>query len=188
MSEEKACNIRPGISYYITDGSSKIDQMYKPIKECIQNVTRNDTTLLRNVPIYLGATAGMRIVDLENQSASTVLMNRLTSDLQKDGRWAKRISVLNETEEGLYSWIATNILSGRFVENAKPGSSRMLTFGILDMGGGSEQVAHQTIINQTITTDHQQIKEIATVKLFGLRYTVSTFSNLCFGSEQILNR
>jgi Golgi nucleoside diphosphatase len=54
------------------------------------------------------------------------------------------VKILTGQEEGAFSWITTNILAGTF--NASSGVQiQETTFGSLDMGGASMQIAYECV-------------------------------------------
>ena len=85
------------------------------------------------VPIYLGATAGMRIID---PAVQTDIMSRIRSLLSNSGflfhdGWAR---IISGEEEAIYDWLAGNYLKNK---------DDFLThqYGALDLGGASTQIS-----------------------------------------------
>ena len=106
-----------------------------------------DTTLAR---IYLGATAGMRLVKIMSEENSTRVMRSIEMTFE-DSPFdynSGDVKILTGQEEGAFSWITTNILAGTF---DSPGGSnqREDTFGSLDMGGASMQIAYECASGNT---------------------------------------
>ncbi|KAF2488143.1 nucleoside phosphatase family-domain-containing protein [Neohortaea acidophila] len=95
-------------------------------------------------PIFLLATAGMRL--LPDEQSAAVLKN-VCSWLKGNSRFALpdcalHIQVIPGETEGLYGWIAANYLLGGFdkPEDHAHGKGHH-TYGFLDMGGASAQIA-----------------------------------------------
>ncbi|KAF2813179.1 uncharacterized protein BDZ99DRAFT_411723 [Mytilinidion resinicola] len=97
-----------------------------------------------NTPIFLLATAGMRILPPLKQKA---LLEQVCTYARKTTEFLLpdcdlHIKVIPGETEGLYGWIAANYLLGGF---DKPGEhdhgNGHHTYGFLDMGGASAQIA-----------------------------------------------
>ena len=84
------------------------------------------------VPVFLGATAGMRMLD---PSLATTLIANARTNIKTWGFTTKDewINILSGEQEGVYGWVALNYLLGNFNEGATE------TVGALDMGGASAQ-------------------------------------------------
>ncbi|KAI9368459.1 nucleoside phosphatase family-domain-containing protein [Aspergillus egyptiacus] len=99
---------------------------------------------IRETPIFLLATAGMRLVDEVKQK---LLLDQVCAFARQNYDFALpdcnvHIQVIPGVTEGLYGWIAANYLLGSF---DSPGShdhgKGHHTYGFLDMGGASAQIA-----------------------------------------------
>jgi apyrase len=92
---------------------------------------------LDTVPIFLGATAGMRILDPATEAS---IMKEVRSLLRTSGfvfrdEWARTIS---GEEEGAYGWLVANYL----MNGARlPGIQSDTTYGAIDLGGASAQIS-----------------------------------------------
>lgn len=97
-----------------------------------------------NTPIFLLATAGMRLLPAHQQTA--VLDNvcsyfKQNSDFQLPD-CGLHVQIIPGETEGLYGWIAANYLLGGFDEPEKHDHGKgHHTYGFLDMGGASAQIA-----------------------------------------------
>lgn len=93
----------------------------------------------KSTPIYLMATAGLRYLTEKEaevflEKTRAVMANTsINPFLYK----ASSITILSGEEEGVYSWIAANYLNG-FFDKYRPENE---SIGILEMGGGSTQIA-----------------------------------------------
>ena len=120
------------------------------------------------VPIYLGATAGMRIVD---SAFEADVMSHVRSLLRSSGfhfvdDFARTIS---GEEEGVYDWLVANYLkNGNFPTPAT-------AYGALDLGGASTQISFPT---STVTDD------LIPLRIDNVEYPLYTQSFLYFGTDQ----
>ncbi|PKI84453.1 Ynd1p [Malassezia vespertilionis] len=117
-------------------------------------------------PIYIFATAGMRLLP---PAARKSILQDTCSYLQKlpffvqqgnkgaeedtDSACGGQVRVISGEEEGLFGWIAINYLMDGF----KDPSVGNATFGFLDMGGASTQIAFEP--SQTIASPHAMDEE-----------------------------
>ncbi len=122
---------------------------------------------LSTIPIFLGATAGMRELDLNTREAILTsirqyLADPATSPFQFQSEWAR---VISGEEEGVFGWLTVNYAAGKFGTappppslssasngkrklelNAKGGGGGGAAtdptsyYGALDMGGASTQI------------------------------------------------
>lgn len=110
---------------------------------------------VRDTPIFLLATAGMRLLpNLERQ----LLLNQICSYARANSDFLLpdcdvHIQVIPGVTEGLYGWIATNYLLGSFdAPQSHDHGKGHHTYGFLDMGGASAQIAFAP--NATETEKH----------------------------------
>ncbi|KAJ5159871.1 uncharacterized protein N7482_006875 [Penicillium canariense] len=109
----------------------------------------------RDTPIFLLATAGMRLLgNLERQ----FLLDQICSYARANSDFllpdcGVHIQVIPGVTEGLYGWIATNYLMETFDAPEKHDHGKgHHTYGFLDMGGASAQIAFAP--NATETEKH----------------------------------
>ncbi|KAL4949221.1 nucleoside phosphatase family-domain-containing protein [Aspergillus filifer] len=99
---------------------------------------------IKETPIFLLATAGMRLVEDVKQK---LLLDQVCSYARANYDFALpdcnvHIQVIPGVTEGLYGWVATNYLLGSFdaPDDHDHGKDHH-TYGFLDMGGASAQIA-----------------------------------------------
>ncbi|KAL3863359.1 hypothetical protein ACJMK2_005117 [Sinanodonta woodiana] len=109
--------------------------------------------------LYILATAGMRMLDEMVQKA---ILDDLQTDIPKEFDFViseNNFEVISGKQEGIYAWIAVNYLLQKFGHGEEdhplvaveiPGDDskknphiRRRTVGIIDMGGGSMQIAYE---------------------------------------------
>ena len=82
-----------------------------------------------NIPLYILATAGMRVQD---QATADGVYNKLRAIGEANGFSLKAAMTIAGRYEGLYAWIATNYENGTLTNSPK---------GIIEVGGVSAQLA-----------------------------------------------
>ncbi|ORY85704.1 nucleoside phosphatase GDA1/CD39 [Protomyces lactucae-debilis] len=136
--EEWMLKIKPGISSFADDaghvGDKHLKKLYKHALKLIP------PSQVKETPVYLLATAGMRLVSPEKQRK---VMEAACKYTQKHFDFlvpecASHFQVITGEMEGLYGWVAVNYLLGGFDAHA---DNRRHTYGFLDMGGASAQIA-----------------------------------------------
>jgi Golgi nucleoside diphosphatase len=153
-------------------------------------------------PIFLMATAGMRLLPKEDQedilgSACSYIKKNSSFKLDNCG---KQIKIISGELEGLYGWTAVNYLMGGF--DASIGASldeqpkavdgvleQHHTFGFLDMGGASTQIAFEPEHHQK--EEHMDdLEKITLHTLDGRRveYDVFVTTFLGYGSNEARRR
>ncbi|XP_045078975.1 ectonucleoside triphosphate diphosphohydrolase 8-like isoform X1 [Coregonus clupeaformis] len=185
VSQMLVCDVDGnGISSYAQDPPAAGLSLRKCLDSALAFVPANQQ---RATPVYLGATAGMRLLQLQNQTQSDQVLEQVTKVIQGypfDFRGAR---ILSGMEEGAYGWITTNYLQEGFIKQhgfeggwVHPNGRK--TWGALDMGGSSTQIAF---------TPSQPVRDPASTlgsKLYGYQYEVYTHSYLCYGKEQTMRQ
>lgn len=97
--------------------------------------------LRQRTPLFVWATAGMRLLSDEDQAALFDTLYAVTRNhtafavARADG-----FRTLSGRDEGIYGWLAANSLAGADLTAVTPYGSMPPTLGALDLGGGSAQV------------------------------------------------
>jgi hypothetical protein len=118
-----------------------------------------------NVPIYLGATAGMRIIE---PNIGNVVLSRVRTLLREsnfmfdDDDWAR---IISGEEEGAYDWLVANYLANdgcipRY--DARDYDDMRSLRGALDLGGASVQVSYLASSSSSSTSASTTKKTKAT--------------------------
>jgi len=146
----------------------------------------------KDTPIFLLATAGMRLLPKSQQEA---LLANTCSYLQNHSRFQLpdcdiHVRVIPGETEGLYGWIAANYLLGGFDKPEKHDHGKgHSTYGFLDMGGASAQIAFAP--NTTEAQKHaDDLKLLRLRKVNGqpMEYGVFVTTWLGFGANEARRR
>lgn len=179
-----------GISSF-ADRPDAVGPYLRPLMEFAASVipsSQHSTT-----PVYLLATAGMRLLPPVQQReilASTCTYLKQSYSF-KVGNCAENIKIITGEEEGLYGWIAVNYLMDGFDkhQHALKGEAHSSTYGFLDMGGASTQIAFEPSEAERIKHG-DNLLEVKMKLLSGKEVThpvfVTTF--LGFGTNQARSR
>ncbi|XP_071946778.1 ectonucleoside triphosphate diphosphohydrolase 3-like isoform X2 [Antedon mediterranea] len=140
---------------------------------------------------FLGATAGMRIVDERNPSISNAIFTSVRKYLHNskfDFRNDNDARIIDGDEEGISGWISTNYIMKTLEESPKTFSRHVRslfyskpksTIGALDLGGASMQISF--IPENAESISHAQINKL---RLYGVNYSVYSMSYLCYGANE----
>ncbi|KAF9495825.1 nucleoside-diphosphatase [Pleurotus eryngii] len=136
--------IQPGISSHADDPETVALHLAPLLNHARETIP---PSLHRGTPLFLLATAGMRLLSPEKQA--TLLLHachflRHHSDFRIEeqseaGPCGTSVRIITGEEEGLFGWIAVNYLMDGFTGS----SADKTTYGFLDMGGASTQIAFE---------------------------------------------
>ncbi|KAM6243760.1 ectonucleoside triphosphate diphosphohydrolase 8-like [Porphyrio hochstetteri] len=141
----------------------------------------------RDVPLYLGATAGMRLLREQNSSAADRVLAEVARTMQEYPLSFRGARILSGEEEGAYGWITINYLLDSFMKYSprtntwvRPEAANI--FGALDLGGASTQIS--------FVPEGSGIawKAASGFTLYGFSYDIYTHSYLCYGQNEVLRR
>jgi len=182
--------IHPGISTFGDNphdiGRDHLDEL---LTHALKFVPLDDVP---NTPLFLLATAGMRILPLAKQKAVLAevcgFAMRTTKFQLPD--CDLHVQVIPGETEGLYGWIAANYLLGGFdkPQDHDHGKGHH-TYGFLDMGGASAQIAFAP--NATETEKHANdltLLRLRSINGDPMEYKVFVTTWLGFGVNQARQR
>ncbi|KAL4905000.1 hypothetical protein BDW74DRAFT_153926 [Aspergillus multicolor] len=134
--------IHPGVSTFADRPEEIGPEHLAELLDFARDIVPDDA--VKETPIFLLATAGMRLVPDVKQK---LLLDHVCSYARENYDFALpdcdvHIQVIPGVTEGLYGWVATNYLLGSFdlPDNHDHGKDHH-TYGFLDMGGASAQIA-----------------------------------------------
>nr|XP_046256400.1 ectonucleoside triphosphate diphosphohydrolase 3 [Scatophagus argus] len=159
------------------------EKMWEGFQVCINNISKAiPAEKHKTTPLFLGATAGMRLLREENEQRSNEIMASLTEYLSSLPFAFQNASIISGQEEGLYGWVTVNYLMGNFLEknlwNTFIRPEKAKTAGSMDLGGASTQIAF-AVQDDLMGPDYMH------VKLYGYPYNVYTHSFLCYGKNEV---
>ncbi|KAJ5091910.1 hypothetical protein NUU61_006780 [Penicillium alfredii] len=151
--EDWTKKIRPGVSTFADKPESVGPDHLAELLDHAKSIIPEDDA--KDTPIFLLATAGMRLLgNLERQ----LLLDQVCAYARANTDFllpdcGVHIQVIPGVTEGLYGWIATNYLMDVFDKPEKHDHGKgHHTYGFLDMGGASSQIAFAP--NSTETEKH----------------------------------
>ncbi|XP_035133706.3 ectonucleoside triphosphate diphosphohydrolase 3 isoform X1 [Callithrix jacchus] len=181
VSQTFKCSVKgSGISSY---GNNPQD-VPKAFEDCMQKVKGQVPSRLHgSTPIHLGATAGMRLLRLQNETAANEVLESIQSYFKSQPFDFRGAQIISGQEEGVYGWITANYLMGNFLEKnlwhmwVHPHGVE--TIGALDLGGASTQISFVAGEKVDLNTS-----DIMQVSLYGYVYTLYTHSFQCYGRNE----
>ncbi|NXK80365.1 ENTP2 diphosphohydrolase, partial [Amazona guildingii] len=183
VSEHSMCDVEgPGISSYSSSPAAAGTSLVQCLNQALRDVPKEKHV---GTPLYLGATAGMRLLHISSQQASDAVLAAVAATLKSypfDFRGSK---ILSGEEEGVFGWVTANYLLENFIKRGWLGEwiqPQKKTLGAMDFGGASTQITFET--RDTIEDPRNEVM----LKLYGQTYKVYTHSFLCYGRDQVLKR
>ncbi|KAF2873326.1 nucleoside phosphatase family-domain-containing protein [Massariosphaeria phaeospora] len=182
--------IHPGISTFgETPNDVGPDHLDKLLSHALKHIPLDEVP---NTPLFLLATAGMRILPPLQRKA---VLQEVCDFARKTTRFQLpdcdlHVQVIPGETEGLYGWIAANYLLGGFDSPAEHDHGKgHHTYGFLDMGGASAQIAFAP--NTTEAEKHANDLTLLRLRTVGgdpLEYKVFVTTWLGFGVNQARQR
>ncbi|XP_028331296.1 ectonucleoside triphosphate diphosphohydrolase 1 isoform X2 [Gouania willdenowi] len=173
VEQTHSCKVKgKGISSYAADPWGAGESLTVCMQEAKQQVPvkRHHET-----PLYLGATAGMRLLNMENSSASDKVFEAVEQALQRFPFSYQGARILSGQEEGAFGWVTVNYLDDRLEQGLE-------TTGALDLGGASTQIS---FVSDKYDGSESPSNSV-TFRLYGNDYNLYTHSFLCYGKDQAL--
>uniref|UniRef100_A0A8C4WFP0 Ectonucleoside triphosphate diphosphohydrolase 2 n=1 Tax=Gopherus evgoodei TaxID=1825980 RepID=A0A8C4WFP0_9SAUR len=183
ISEHSSCAVQdPGISNY----SGSPGEAGNSLKPCLGQAMKeipegqHDQT-----PIYLGATAGTRLLNLTGPTVSDTLLAAVTARLKSYPFDFQGAEILSSQNEGVFGWVTVNYLLENFIKYGWIGRwsrSRKGTVGVMTIGRASTQITFK--IKERSTDPKNEV----TLRLYGQEHRVCTHRFLCYGTDQLRKR
>ncbi|KAJ1141150.1 hypothetical protein NDU88_007485 [Pleurodeles waltl] len=171
--------IKPGISTMASTPAKASDYMEPLLSFAAEYVPASKH---KETPLYILCTAGMRFLPESQQSA---ILQDLLKDIPLEFDFIfseSHAEVISGKQEGVYAWISINFVLGRFdhiededdavvavtIGTEKDALIRRRTVGVIDMGGGSLQIAYEVPSSVTFTSPEQEEAAKALLAEFNL--------------------
>uniref|UniRef100_A0A914KGR6 Uncharacterized protein n=1 Tax=Meloidogyne incognita TaxID=6306 RepID=A0A914KGR6_MELIC len=193
--------VTPGLSSFAEKPDAAPDYLLPLLQYASERIPSHKRP---KTPLFIFATAGMRLLPLEKQNSIISSLRKKLPKIIELKINPENIKVITGKWEGIYSWIAVNYMLGRLNSttnslsmNTQIGNNdnnfkileRQKTAGMIDMGGASTQIAFELPFN----LNEQQSKEeedeniqiiqlISSTKQFLFKIFVTTF--LGFGVNE----
>ncbi|KAM6986150.1 ectonucleoside triphosphate diphosphohydrolase 2-like [Aplochiton taeniatus] len=183
VSQHSECHAKGGgISSYAGQGGLAGRSLEACLDQAVKVIPRTRHQL---TPVYLGATAGMRLLNITNPEQSAQVLQDVGNTIQSYPFNYQGAAILSGQEEGAYGWVTVNYLLENFIKYGFVGhwlSPGKQTVGALDFGGASTQI---TFVTRDELEDE---RDFMSLRLYGLDYSLFTHSFLCYGRDQVLKR
>ncbi|KAL3309992.1 Ectonucleoside triphosphate diphosphohydrolase 4 [Cichlidogyrus casuarinus] len=168
----------PGLSSY-AERLSEIPQYLGPLLDLAS--TNIPAQLHSTTSVFILATAGMRFLSESDQNDIWTRVRQFVASSYSFSFLPEMAFTISGPEEGIYGWITVNYLLGRFTHSsAKP------TVGMIDLGGGSMQIAyqipyqedHENIFNVDLSGDKQFTLYATTFLGYGINAAKSLYKGM----------
>ena len=145
--------LRPGISEFANiDDEEEMERAIadylEPLLSFARSVLHSKEEEFGNFPIFLKATAGLRIVPSKQRQRVISTVRKLFNNETFCPFWdeSERVRVISGEEEAVYDWAGVNVLLGNLMSNSEgvgeAYGGAIRTYGALDMGGASSQISY----------------------------------------------
>ncbi|KAL0979583.1 hypothetical protein UPYG_G00186910 [Umbra pygmaea] len=183
VTQHSECHVKGGgISSYVGQQGGAGRSLETCLEKALEQIPKSRHPL---TPLYLGATAGMRLLNISNPTKSEEILKEVGSKLRTYPFNFRGAAILSGQEEGAYGWVTVNYLLENFIKYSFVGrwlSPSRDTVGALDFGGASTQITFET---SDMVEDKGNVMEL---RLYGRDYHLYTQSFLCYGRDQVLRR
>ncbi|XP_033946971.1 ectonucleoside triphosphate diphosphohydrolase 2-like [Pseudochaenichthys georgianus] len=183
VTQHSECHVKGGgISSYAGIRGGAAESLDDCLNQAVKDVPKPRH---HQTPLYLGATAGMRLLNEVNATESKQVLKEVEKKMRSYPFKFKEAAILSGQEEGAYGWVTVNYLLENFAKYGFVGrwlNPGRQTIGALDLGGASTQIAFET---SEEVEDKDNVMEL---KLYGQTYRLYTQSFLCYGQDQFLRK
>ncbi|XWS58468.1 hypothetical protein CRYUN_Cryun08bG0036400 [Craigia yunnanensis] len=167
--------LKPGLSYYANNPQAAANSL-RSLLDKAESVVPLD--LRSKTPVRVGATAGLRALEGDASDRILQAVRELLKDTSTLKSEANGVIILDGSQEGSYEWVTINYLLGNL------GRTYGDTVGIVDLGGGSVQMAYAISENAASKAPSLQPGEdnyVNEMYLKGSKYHLYVHSYLHYG-------
>ncbi|XP_072228152.1 ectonucleoside triphosphate diphosphohydrolase 2 isoform X1 [Leuresthes tenuis] len=183
VTQHSECHVKGGgISSYAGQKGKAGQSLQACLDQAVKEIPKNRHQL---TPVYLGATAGMRLLTISSPEESDQILQEVGQKIRLYPFNFRGAAILSGQEEGAYGWVTVNYLLENFIKYGFVGhwfSPDRPTVGALDFGGASTQITFAT--HEPVEDERDMMK----LRLYGQEYSLYTHSFLCYGQDQFLKR
>lgn len=170
--------VEPGLSSFANRPEAVIDYITPLLRVAEKHIPsdRHSETVL-----YMLATAGMRMIPEADQN---IILSELRANVPKVTNFIfsdNHVDIISGKEEGVYAWISANYVLNRLKIN--PNGERAPSVGIIDMGGGSVQIAFEVPSQDQIPPDDFSQFNLGAKDTSHLEYKLFVTTHLGFGAN-----
>ncbi|XP_056146867.1 ectonucleoside triphosphate diphosphohydrolase 2-like [Lampris incognitus] len=183
VTQHSECHAKGGgISSYKGQRGAAGQSLEPCLDQAVKDIPKSRHHL---TPVYLGATAGMRLLRISYAEESSEILQEVGQKIQSYPFNYQGAAILTGQEEGAYGWVTVNYLLENFIKYGFVGhwlSSDRPTVGALDFGGASTQITFAT------QDEVEDKRDMINLRLYGQTYSLYTHSFLCYGQDEVLKR
>ncbi|KAJ6694026.1 hypothetical protein OIU85_004783 [Salix viminalis] len=167
--------LKPGLSAYANNPKEAANSLVSLLQKAESSVPKE---LQPKTPVRVGATAGLRALGMDASDRILQAVRDLLRDTSTLKSEANGVTVLDGSQEGSYQWVTINYLLGNL------GKKYSNTVGVVDLGGGSVQMAYA--ISETDAAKAPRLSDgedtyVKEMLLMGTRYYLYVHSYLHYG-------
>ena len=173
--------VKPGLSSFAKTPEGAGPSLKELVEFVKSKVPESDWAV---TPIWLKATAGLRMLEASESGAVLVSVRNFLADKANSpfifrSNWA---GIISGNEEGGFGWIAFNYLKKIIGPKKKTGADAQLPYAVIEMGGASAQVSQIAPTENDAKLIPDDYRFSFTIE--GEAFTLYTHSYLGFGAEQ----
>lgn len=181
--------VTPGLSKYEEKPQKAFSKHIKPLLEYAKNIIPEDK--VKETPVFVQATAGMRLLPAKKRDK---ILEDVCHGIKHStdfllSNCESQVQVIDGETEGLYGWIGLNYLLGNFNEY-DTSKEEHSTFGFMDMGGASTQIAFSPSDSNEIAKHKDDMAKITLRSINGESQEWDVFVStwLGFGANEARRR
>lgn len=170
--------VEPGLSTFADNIPGVIPYLTPLLELASSNIPadRHEDTVL-----YMLATAGMRMISEHDQNAIFDEIRTKIPEVSNFLFTPEHAGTISGKEEGVFAWISANYVLGRLKVDSR--GRRLPSVGIIDMGGGSVQIAFEVQSQGQIGSEDFSQFNLGAKSSSHLEYKLFVTTHLGFGAN-----